>query len=146
MNEFKKRNLGLVILLYTVTGGVYGIYWTARNAYSVNVREAGLPAAGLASALLGVFAVFITLVILAMASVINYEPSGSPPPNFKLFFFAAAVAVILVYILAAAISTRIARAIRLHPPRHCSPSIAVFLTVIGFTSVIYLQYHVNQSR
>ena len=142
--EFKKRNLGLVILLYLATGGLYGFYWIAKSGYAMNSADVRPRSAVLTSIMLGIFVVFAFTVGYAIRSVVTTSQHAL---QFEQIFAFAAFNVVLLYLLAAILSARIATRIRARSSRRdgvCSPVTAVVLTIVGFMSAIYLQYHINK--
>ncbi len=148
MNTFKRRRLGLVIFLYLITGGLYGVYWIVRNGFAMYAADTRRRTAILPSVLLGTIVLFMSMVILAMRSVATNEVLQSAPQDFERFFLAAAFAAALIYLLAAVVSARIAKLICTYAGNRlggvCSPVTAILLTFLGFTSAMYLQYHINR--
>jgi hypothetical protein len=145
--EFGKQTLWLVVLLYLATGGSYGVYWIARNGYVVNAPGARRSATILTSLMLGALCVTVLAVGYAMRMVALHKGPGLVP-HFGEVFALGGVSTILMYIFAAIVSGLIAARIRAcsmqQSGQACSPTTAVVLTVLGFTSAIYLQYHINR--
>jgi hypothetical protein len=143
----KKRSLPLVVFLYLLTGGVYGLYWLATAGFAARVTRPELKTADLSGALLGAFALLMLAVILGMASL----PDAAAPSmaTFQQCFAVGALAAFLVYVVAAILSARLAKHLRrpnVAEAGECSPAVAALLAVIAFTSAIYLQHHVNRNH
>jgi len=141
MSGLKKRNLLLVIVLYLITGGLYGIYWTAKTGFASNSKRAQHQTSILPILFIAVFMVLMSTVFVV---VMNLQASQPTMRHSGVLLLIAAFAVVLTYVLAAALSVRIARVIQGCGSGPCSTALAVALTFAGFTNAIYLQHCINR--
>jgi len=152
MNDtsLKRRSLPMVIALFLITGGLYGIYLLLNLGFAVAKENGGRRS----WALNGFIVAFVALILLfAILAPITAAVGGgqafrrmfSPAPAMLLAF----VLAITTYILAAKVASSVgafvrARQASLGIDAHCSSVVAAWLTILGFLGALYLQHHVNK--
>ncbi len=151
MNDvrLKSRSLPRTVVLYLITGGLYGIYLIINLGFAVS-RESGGRRSWALTACLLTFAllIFAFAIVAPISAAIGEGELFQRVFSSGIAFLVALVLAICTYTFAAVLASWIARFLRQKQASsglkaHCSSSRAAWLTVLGFIGAIYLQHHVN---
>lgn len=143
---FERRRVAFVVIMYIFTGGLYGIYLIANHGFAASQIDPHRGLRMLSRMLTVTVIVFCLTATVGLALVSSYEDPEPAAKTAKLLFLGAFGAAISTYVLAAMISSRVARVIRDSRSTACSPSAASFLAFVGFSGSIYLQYKINRAE
>lgn len=132
----------LTSLLWALTGGVYAVYWiymVGADYYSTNEymeRKRFIPTI-LVSSVLTLMALVVFVLAVGVQGLTN---------AFVWIFLFGLACVLVSYVSAFIIVSDVARNVCRVSGRKavCSPTMAGFLTFVGFASVVYLQSGINK--
>lgn len=133
----KHASLSLVVVAHILSSGLYGLYWIMSRGHCVYFSQGNRASK--------VFYWVVVFVILAHFTFLFGAPAVWPVDqiSFNTVFLSTIVMTALVAIIAARIAKQIGP---VDADDTISISVVVALTLLGFTSALYLQYWVNKSK
>lgn len=137
MNCLIKKSLTWTVLLYMLTGGVYGLFWIMSRGYCVYFEQ---------NILKKVFYIFVVMLIILYLIMLLFGPviieQLIPDKRIVTFMkFMLLPLVIVLYILISVISVNISKKIN---NLEKNKNLIIFLTLLGFLSSIYMQSRINK--
>lgn len=155
IKKFSKRSITSVVVLYIATAGIYGVYLTILQEFTVYKLTGKLRDALIAIVLSISTVLFIVQIIYGISYFSLHDSRTDISRTIGSIFLFAAVTITLVYFVGTLASIRIAGTVRElqmqmnYEPKVsklCSEKKAAFWTLASFLSSIYLQYHMNQIK
>jgi hypothetical protein len=137
----KRASLPLIVAAHILSSGLYGLYWIMSRGHCVYFSRGNTASK--------VFYWAVVLVIGAHFTFLFGVPAVTAVDqamiqiSFTTVFLSTIVMTALVAIIAAGIAKRIGP---VDAGRTISISAVVALTLLGFTSALYLQYWINKSK
>lgn len=141
MSCLKRVGIPSAILLYAVSGGLYGLYWIVSRSYCVYFSQGG-GRKHFYSFAVAIIAVYFVLLFLFTVPVFFHAKEGeSNFSSFRTILFPLAITIHLLLIIMAVHVAKYVNSCGLQ--RVAATSVVVVLTLLGFTSALYLQSRIN---
>lgn len=140
MNCLKKVPLPMVLLLYAVSGGLYGLYWLLSRSYCVYFSQ---KATGKKFFYFFTISIMIVYFVFLFVGSVFFEVKAVEE-NFRYYRTILFPFAILIYLLVTIMAVNVAKYVNnCGPKRAAAPSVVIALTFLGFTSTLYLQSRIN---